>query len=73
MLDLKLMEGSHTGANIAAYTWDVIESFQIGHKLQSITTDNASNMDTFFTEFESISKDKVYKSFIQIFFIELYL
>jgi hypothetical protein len=63
MLDLKLMEGSHTGSNIASSTWSVIDSFEIGHKIQSITSDNASNMDTFFTAYETIANEKVYLTY----------
>ena len=59
MLDLKLLEGSHTGANIALVTWEVLNSFDICHKIQSVTTDNASNMDTFFINFEKIAHEKV--------------
>ena len=62
MLDLKLLEGSHTGVNLAKATWDVLDYFDIGNRIQSITTDNASNMDTFIQEFHKTAQEKVVSS-----------
>lgn len=38
------LNGAHTAENIAEALVDVIDRFNLGKKLQSITTDNASNM-----------------------------
>ncbi|KAG0075778.1 hypothetical protein BGZ93_004125, partial [Podila epicladia] len=38
------MKGGHTGKNYAEALVNVLERFHIGEKLQSVTTDNASNM-----------------------------
>ncbi|KAF9187187.1 hypothetical protein BGZ49_004097, partial [Haplosporangium sp. Z 27] len=38
------LHGAHTGENLAEALVNVLERFQIGEKIQSITTDNASNM-----------------------------
>lgn len=58
-LDLTILEGSHTGINLASQFMKVLEEFSIVKKVHSITTDNASNMDTFFTNFEEQMKIKV--------------
>lgn len=38
------LRGAHTGENLAEALVNVLERFHLGEKLQSITTDNASNM-----------------------------
>ncbi|KAG0041853.1 hypothetical protein BGZ90_009622, partial [Linnemannia elongata] len=38
------MQGAHSGENLAEALVTVLERFRLGEKLQSITTDNASNM-----------------------------
>jgi hypothetical protein len=38
------LHGAHTGENLAEALITVAERFHIGEKIQSITTDNASNM-----------------------------
>ncbi|KFH70213.1 hypothetical protein MVEG_03064 [Podila verticillata NRRL 6337] len=38
------LHGAHTGENLAEALVNVLERFHLGEKLQSITTDNASNM-----------------------------
>jgi len=45
------LEGAHTGLNLAEAMVCVAERYQIGEKIQSITTDNASNMTTMVAEF----------------------
>ncbi|CAG7720676.1 unnamed protein product [Allacma fusca] len=49
-LDLTLMEGSHSGKNIAETVERAIAEFDLWGKISGITTDNASNLDTFFEE-----------------------
>ena len=45
------MNGSHTGENLAEALINVAERFNIGEKVQSITTDNALNMSRMVNEF----------------------
>lgn len=40
------VNGPHTGENLAAVFIDVLEEFDLGKKLFTVTTDNASNMTT---------------------------
>jgi hypothetical protein len=56
VLDLQMLEGEHTGKNIAKAFDEVLQNFDIWNKLLSITTDNASNMDTFFVELEKLAE-----------------
>jgi hypothetical protein len=44
VIGFESMNGAHTGENLAEALINVLERFQIGDKIQSITTDNASNM-----------------------------
>lgn len=54
MLDLTILNGSHDGKNIAAAFWDVLRDYNLLAKMLSVTTDNASNMDTMFEELEKL-------------------
>lgn len=54
VIDLTVLHGSHTGKNIAKYFYDVLLDYGIVEKLLSVTTDNASNMDTLFEELEKL-------------------
>lgn len=54
LLDMTILKGNHSGANMAAAFANTIEEFGLWDKLLSVTTDNAGNMDTFATEFEKI-------------------
>lgn len=47
-LDLTILDGSHSGENLAESFVTVLEEFNLLNKVHSITSDNASNMDTFF-------------------------
>jgi hypothetical protein len=38
------LQGAHSGENLAEALVTVLERFHLGEKLQSITTDNATNM-----------------------------
>ena len=48
VIDLTFLSGSHTGANIAEAFSKVLDEFDLWSKLHSVTTDNASNMDSMF-------------------------
>ncbi|KAG2215882.1 hypothetical protein INT45_006789, partial [Circinella minor] len=52
VLGLKLLEGSHTGANIAAAFIRVLEHWNLQENSFFLTADNASNMETIATELE---------------------
>lgn len=58
VIDLTIMEGEHTGVNIAGSFAHVLDLFSLWDKLLSVTTDNASNMDTFFREFQKLCSTK---------------
>src|SRR5579863_6774603 len=58
-LDLSILEGSHTGENLAKSFFDVIAQFELQDKIHSVTTDNASNMDTFFEHLEILLAEAV--------------
>ena len=45
LLAIREVEGAHTGRNISATLFDVIEEFNIVYKLGYFMTDNASNND----------------------------
>jgi len=57
-LDLTLLSGPHYGENIAHAPMKVVDEFGITEKIGSITTDNASNMDSFFTSFANLMEGK---------------
>lgn len=54
VIDLTILSGNHTGKNIAKSFWNVLNEFGLTEKLLSVTTDNASNMDTLFDELETL-------------------
>ncbi|CAB5364972.1 unnamed protein product [Rhizophagus irregularis] len=56
-LDFIELEGSHTGKNIAEELITVLNLYGISKKINSITTDNASNNDTIFSYLELWAKD----------------
>ena len=49
-IDFSKMEGSHTGVNIFAKFHDVLREWGLTDKLLGVTTDNATNNDTFASE-----------------------
>jgi len=57
-LDLSLLSGCYSGENIAHALLPVAENFGILDKILSITTDNASNMDSFFYNFTKLMESK---------------
>lgn len=58
-IDLTVLEGSHTGANLAAAFSALLDDYGLWPRILSITTDNAYNMDSFFKELEVIAEEKV--------------
>ncbi|KAJ6643111.1 putative AC transposase [Pseudolycoriella hygida] len=54
VIDLTVLRGDHEGKNIANAFWNVLVDYGIVEKLLSVTTDNASNMDTLFDELERL-------------------
>lgn len=59
MLDLIPIEGvSHTGVNLATALGQLLDEFHLWKKLNSITSDNASNMGTLFSELEKLARGK---------------
>ncbi|KAJ6643884.1 putative AC9 transposase, partial [Pseudolycoriella hygida] len=54
VIDLTVLRGDHKGKNIANAFWNVLVDYGIVEKLLSVTTDNASNMDTLFDELERL-------------------
>lgn len=54
VLDLTILSGSHDGKHIAAAFMDVLKDYNLLAKILSVTTDNASNMDTMFEELENL-------------------
>ncbi|GBC12853.2 zinc finger BED domain-containing protein RICESLEEPER 2-like [Rhizophagus irregularis DAOM 181602=DAOM 197198] len=56
-LDFIELEGSHTGKNIAEELITVLNLYGISKKINSITTNNASNNDTMFSYLELWAKD----------------
>jgi len=58
VIDMKLLEGPHTGKNLASAVSETLDDFGLWDKLLAITADNAGNMDTFFTELSAIASSK---------------
>lgn len=57
VLDLSIIEGSHSGANLAESFGNVLTRFEIWSKLLAVTSDNASNMTTFLKKLETLASD----------------
>ncbi len=57
-LDLTILKGPHTGQNIAHALLPVLDDFGIVYKIASVTTDNASNMDSFFVCFAKLLEER---------------
>lgn len=49
ILDLDILKGQHTGQNLADSFIKVLNEARVLGKILAVTTDNASNCDTFFT------------------------
>ena len=63
-LDLTLLDGPHTGENLADAFMTVLQDFNLEEKLHSVTTDNASNMDTFVEFLKDKLNEKVSQTII---------
>ena len=48
ILDLDILKGQHTGQNLASSFIKVLTEARVLGNISSITTDNASNCETFF-------------------------
>jgi hypothetical protein len=64
IIDLDILTGSHTGKKLAKSFIKCMETLNIADKIMAITTDNASNCDTFFNELSSELSSKVLLLFI---------
>lgn len=58
-IDVTPLSGPHNGANIADALYKVLQEYEITSKVLSITTDNATNMDTFFDAFQVMLEEKL--------------
>ncbi|CAG7718446.1 unnamed protein product [Allacma fusca] len=52
VLDMDIIQGSHSGKNPATSILGVLDEFKITSKILGVTCDNASNMNTMATELE---------------------
>jgi hypothetical protein len=62
------LNGAHTAENLAEALIDVVDRFHLGVKLQSITTDNASNMKKMVRVLENHPRARDWYVFYFIFF-----
>ncbi|XP_021967047.1 zinc finger BED domain-containing protein DAYSLEEPER [Folsomia candida] len=51
-LDLDILHGSHTGETLATSFMNILKEFDLHNRILAITTDNASNCDTFFSNIQ---------------------
>ncbi|KAJ6634728.1 putative AC transposase [Pseudolycoriella hygida] len=56
VIDLTVLQGSHTGKLIANSFWGVLKEYNLCEKLLSVTADNTSNVNTMFEELEIIAQ-----------------
>lgn len=56
VLDLSIIEGSHSGANLAESFGNVLSRYELWSKLLAVTSDNASNMTTFLRKLELLAR-----------------
>lgn len=56
MLDITLLHGSHTGANLSQAFGTVLTNYDLWGKLLAVTTDNAANMIKFAKKLEALSE-----------------
>ena len=53
MLALRVIQGRHTGENLAPIVLDILQDYSITYKLGYIQMDNATNNDTLITALSS--------------------
>lgn len=58
VLDVTMIEGSHTGENLAYYFAKVLDEFELWDKFFGLTSDNAGNMNTMAVIMEARAKEK---------------
>lgn len=58
-IDLSVLQGEHSGSNLAKSLSEVFNEYDIWNQILAITTDNASNMDTLFQELEEMCQEKM--------------
>lgn len=59
VIDLSILQGSHTGKRLAESFIEVLDDFEITRKINAVTSDNAGNMDTFFKKLEDTLQSRV--------------
>lgn len=59
VIDLLLLEGGHTGQRMADAFLKILDDFEITHKINAVTADNASNMNSFADALEKSLKLRV--------------
>jgi hypothetical protein len=57
LLGLERFKGAHTGANQATVIWNIINQYELHHRIGYFTTDNASNNDTALQELAKILEE----------------
>lgn len=57
VIDLDILIGQHTGLNLANSFSKLLEELNLTGKVLGVTTDNASNCDTFYEEFKTIMQE----------------
>lgn len=73
-LDLDILHGSHTGETLATSFMNILKEFDLHNRILAITTDNASNCDTFFSNIQMQLELKVFRiSFLQLYMLQVYL
>ncbi|KAJ8453438.1 hypothetical protein ONZ45_g19719 [Pleurotus djamor] len=58
LIAFQIIEGDHTGVNIANHFLTILDKYGITHKLGQITLDNASNNNTFLEELEVLLAER---------------
>lgn len=81
ILDLRILEGSHTGENLCKSFMETLTEFDVCKKLLAVTTDNAENYSTFMDHLKLELGNKVswswdqcsWQNTLRIYFRILYL
>lgn len=59
VLDITMIEGTHTGENLAHYFAQVLDDYELWEKFLALTSDNAGNMNTMAQIMEKLCKRKI--------------